>query len=345
MVSRKMSWTAMMVVMIALLISACGKGADSGQTPAAGNGDTQTNQPSGSDTTAKPVHIKVGLVCGGMTPLLEQIGVNDGSFAKAGLEIENVCFTAGADAVQALVGGSLDINLGSFEHVLKQQKNGLGVKAYGDIYNGVGYSLVVKSDATYKSVADLKGKTLAVTKVGSLSDTGLRLGLKDEGLDPNKDVTIIGAGSGASMLAAIQSGNVAGGMVSEPTTSQMLADGKFRILYDPAYEFAGITVMAKTDWVDKNKEAMQTFLKVLKEVNDRTQADPGSAVEPMKKDFPKISDDVLKTAITNQLKKVPQGLEISQASVDKVTQSQIEIKAIDKGLPFDQTVDLSLLTK
>src|SRR5690606_34781293 len=124
----------------------------------------------------------------GMTPILTQIGMNDGSFEKAGLQIEKVCFTAGADAVQALVGGSIDINLGSYEHVLRQQKNGLDVKAYGEIYNGVGYSLIVKKDAPYQNLASLKGKVLAVTKVGSLSDTGLRAGLEKEGVNAEKDV-------------------------------------------------------------------------------------------------------------------------------------------------------------
>ncbi|WP_020618706.1 ABC transporter substrate-binding protein [Paenibacillus daejeonensis] len=330
---------------LTLVVSACG----GNNTPAPNTSGSNTQPPAtennqeAPDNSVEPTNIKVGLVCGGMTPMLTQIGMNDGSFEEAGLIIEKTCFTSGADAVQALVGGSIDINLGSYEHVLRQQKNGLGVKAYGEIYNGVGYSLVVKEDAPYQNLVDLKDTVLAVTKVGSLSDTGLRSGLEAEGVNAEMDVQIINGGSGATMLAAIESGQAAGGMVSEPTISQMLSTGEYRVLYDPPFEYAGIVVMAKTDWADENTEALRTFLRVNQEVYERTQADPQSAVEPMKVEFEQISDEVLLTAIENQLKKVPAGLEITEEAAATVAGTQIELGAIAEEIPFEETVDLTLL--
>lgn len=245
--------------------------------------------------------------------------------------------------VQALVGGSLDVVLGSYEHVLRQQQNGLSVKAYGEIFNGVGYSLIVKNDAPYQSLADLKGKTLAVTKVGSLSDTGLREGLTQAGLDPEKDVKLINGGSGATMLAAIESGQAAGGMVSEPTISQMLATGNYRVLYDPPFDFAGIVVMAKTDWVEKHQDLMKQFLKVSSEINARAQQDPASAVGALQKVFDKIPADVLKTAVSNNLPKVPEGLKVTEAGAEYVQKTQMDQGILKKEIPFDQAADLTLL--
>jgi len=328
--------SALLLGISLMVVSACGN-----QT--AGNNAGSSANGQQAPAASGPTTIKVGLVCGGMTPLLTQIGINDGSFEKAGLKIEKTCFNAGADAVQALVGGSIDINLGSYEHVLRQQKNGLDVKVYGEIFNGVGYALVVKKDAPYQKLADLKKTTLAVTKVGSLSDTGLRAGLEKEGVSAEKDVQIINGGSGATMLAAVESGKAAGGMVSEPTTAQMLASGNYRVLYDPPFDYAGIVVMAKSEWVNKNKEAMKTFLKVNKDINDRTQKDPQSAVEPMLKEFDKIPKDVLLTAIKNQLPKVPADLKITKSAADMVVSTQLELGAISKEIPFDNTVDLTLL--
>ncbi len=326
---------ALLAIMM-VLVSACGKTSDQAQP------QPQTQTGGGEQPKANST-IRVGLICGGMTPLLAQIAINDGSFEKAGLKIEKTCFNAGADAVQALVGGSIDVNLGSYEHVLRQQKNGLDVKAYANIFNGVGYSLVVKKDAKFQKLADLKGATLAVTKVGSLSDSGLRKGLKDEGLNPDRDVQIVGAGSGASMLAAIEGDKAAGGMVSEPTTSQMLDSGKYRVLYDLPFEYAGIVVMAKSDWVEKNKQAMQTFLKVIKEANDRAQKDPKSVIDPMLKEFDKIPANVMEVAIKNQLAKIPADLKISQESAHNVVDTQMDLGAISKEIPFEKTVDFSLL--
>lgn len=327
---------ASLLVLTIALLSACGNNNAAAPTENNGGAAGNANQP-------ENVKIRVGLVGGGMTPIIAQIGINDGSYEKAGITIEKQSFTSGADMVQALVGGSLDIVLGSYEHVLRQQKNGLGVKAYGEIYNGVGYSLVVKKDAPFQSLEDLKGTTLAVTKVGSLSDTGLREGLKTANIDADKEVQIINGGSGATMLAAIESGKAAGGMVSEPTISQMVATGNYRVLYDPPYDFAGITVMAKTDWVDKNQDAMKRFLQVSNEVNERVQKDPASAVEAMLKEFDQIPADVMETAVKNQLAKVPAGLKVSEEGAKNVTNTQIEAGVLEKEIPFADTVDLSLL--
>jgi NitT/TauT family transport system substrate-binding protein len=332
---------------VMIIIAACGNNATQPSTDKNTGNETKNNETTnnakenGGDTELPT--IKVGMVCGGMTPLLAQIGINDGSFKEAGVNAEEVCFSSGSDAIAALVGGSIDVNLGSYEHVLKMTKNNLGIKAYGSIYNGVGYSLVVKKDSPYENLADMKGETLAVTKPGSLSDSGLRKGLEKEGLDPTKDVKIIGSGSGSTMLASIESGKVAGGMVSEPTVSQMISSGDYRVLYDPDFDYAGIVIMSDSKWVDKNKETMQTFLKELTAIYERAQEDPKHVVETMQGQFENVPTDVLETAITNQINKVPAGLKLTETAAEAVNQTAIQLEIISEPIPFEDAVDLSLL--
>ncbi|MBW4084571.1 ABC transporter substrate-binding protein [Paenibacillus sp. S150] len=344
--------TAALLILMIMVLSACGgnnapaNNAAATDSPATTAPAETANAGSGGESTDAPqeeVTIRLGLVGGGMTPIISQIGINDGSFEQAGIKIEMQSFNSGADMVQALVGGSLDVVLGSYEHVLRQQKNGLGVKAYGEIYNGVGYTLLVKKDSEYQTLEDLKGATLAVTKVGSLSDTGLREGLKEANIDPEKEVQIINGGSGATMLAAIESGKVAGGMVSEPNISQMLATGDYRVLYDPPFDYAGIIIMAKTDWVGKNEDAMRRFLAVNNEINERAQADPASAVTAMLKEFDQVPQEVMESAVKNQLAKVPAGLVLSEEGAAIVQKTQLDQGILTEEIPFDQTVDLSLL--
>ncbi|MBD2843725.1 ABC transporter substrate-binding protein [Paenibacillus sp. IB182496] len=344
---NKMLLATVLVLMVALL-AACG-GNNGGANSGGNNGGT--NNEAGADTggnaegsdAPEEATIRLGYVGGGMTPVAVQIGMNTGAYEEANINIEATTFSSGADMVQALVGGSLDVVLGSYEHVLRQQKNGLGVKAFGEIYNGVGYALVVKSDSPYQTLADVKGETLAVTKVGSLSHTGLSEGLNEAGLDPDKDVTIINAGSGATMFAAIDGDQVAGGMVSEPTLSQMVETGDFRVLYDPEFPFAGIVVMADSDWVADHEEGMSRFLAVTDEAASAAKADPASAVDAMLKEFDQITPEVMEAAVTNNLRKVPEGLVLSEEGADKVHQSQLDEGVLTEPIPFDQAVDLSLL--
>jgi NitT/TauT family transport system substrate-binding protein len=88
---------------------------------------------------------------------------------------------------------------------------------------------------------------------------------------------------------------------------------------------------------------MQTFLKVLTEIDTRAKQDPNSVVDAMLKEFPKITKEIMQTAVKNQLAKVPPGLKVTEAAAKNVSDSQIELGAISKTIPFDKTVDLSLL--
>ncbi|MCM3712535.1 ABC transporter substrate-binding protein [Alkalihalobacillus oceani] len=330
-----------------VMLAACSGGNEAEQSapepndqPAEQQGAAEENDEAATEPLGT---MKVGLVCGGMTPLLAQIGINDGSFAAEGLEVEEICFSSGADAVQALVGGSIDANLGSYEHVLRFADNELDVKTYGQLYNGASYSLVVKEDAPFQDISELAGETIAVTRAGSLSDTALRKGFEGTDIDPDRDVEIIGSGSGATMLAAIENNQVAGGMVSEPTVSQMVATGDYRVLYDPDFDYAGIVVMSMADWVDEHSREMETFLKVMLDIYERSVEDPASVVEVMQGNFPEVPPDVLQMAIEAQLSKVPDGLRVTEAGAENVVETAIELGVIEQPVSYEEAVDLSYL--
>ena len=328
----KFTKSLMLAVSLLLILAACGN-----------NNSSSGGASSGGSSKAEPATIRVGVVCGGTNQIPVTIGVEQGLFAEAGLNVEKNCFESGADSVQALIGGSLDVNFGSYEHVLRQRANGLDVKAYGNFNNRIGYYLLVKSDSSINSVADLKGKTLGVTKTGSLSDSGLRMILEQENINPERDVEIVSAGSGATMLAALESGKVEAGMITEPNVSQMIDSGSYRLLVDPTFDYVGLVAMAKADWVEKNKDAMKTFLSVLKSIRDRIEAEPRWAAELVIDDYTDVSIDILEQALARWVAGIPSDLVITKEGADAVVASQLELGTISETVPFEDTIDLSLL--
>jgi NitT/TauT family transport system substrate-binding protein len=335
----KMIFYPLLISLSLLFLAACGGNTSSQSSDTVGKAETAEEKPETKET------IKVGMICGTMNPLLAVIGLNDGSFDNSGVEIEKVCFTSGSDAVQAMVGGSIDINIGSYEHVLRQRLHNLDVKAYAEIYNGLGYSLITKKDSPYKEVSDLKDTTLGVTKAGSLSDTGLKLILEEEGIDTQKDVEIVGGGAGATMLAAIEGGKVAAGMVPEPTSSQMMASGDYHLISDPSFDYAGIVIMAKTDWVNDHEESMKEFLKVLRDVRGNAETNTEKSVDALVKEFEKVPRKVLEASFKKEINKVPNDLIVTKESADAVVKSQQDLGTVSEEIPFEESVDLSLLPK
>jgi ABC-type nitrate/sulfonate/bicarbonate transport system substrate-binding protein len=319
----------LLIVLLSLTVAACGA-----------DGNTSS---SASKTAKKPVTIKVGMVAHPIGPV--SVGIGSGAYKAAGLNIQPVSFNSGADGVKALVGGSLDIAQFGYEHVLRQRNNGLDVKAYALVNQSATYQLVVKKSAPYKQLNDLKGKTLAVTAAGSLSDSTLKYMLQQEKINPAKDVQIINAGTGAPMTAAIQSGKAAAGMVSEPTLSLMVSGGNYRVLAKPNFQTAGLVVIGKTNWVKAHAAAFKKFLKVTQAQVKKTTADPAYGEKALKKWYPNVSDKVLTQAVKNVFESVPADLKVTKEGTDQVLKTQLSEKTIKKSVDFSEGVDLSYLPK
>ncbi len=288
--------------------------------------------------------IRVGLVCGGMTPMVAQTAINDGSFDRGGVRVEKVCFPGGAPAVQALVGRSIDVFIGSFEHVLRQRARGLEVKAYAELYDGMSYELVAKSGSPVRGLADLKGQTLAITAPSSLSETALRIGLDDVHLNPDRDVQIVPAGSGATMVAAIDTNRVGAGMLTEPSIAQLTSEGKYRVVWSPETPYAANVVMASEAWVAQNRPGFTKFLAVMRDEHDRIARNPSSAVAAMRKDFPQVSAPIMLRAIEHELPHIPAGLHVSSRGTQSVLAIELKQGNLKAPVAVAASVDDALLS-
>lgn len=123
-----------------------------------------------------------------------------GLYEKHGLDVELIEFSSGTDLIKAIVGGQLDTGVLGFTNAASWASRGADLKVVGGAQHGF-HSIVVRDDTGIKSVADLKGRTLASQKEGSTADTVLKgVVLKDAGLEPT-DLSIMGV----SPQVAVQS--------------------------------------------------------------------------------------------------------------------------------------------
>src|SRR6266853_6980842 len=99
-----------------------------------------------------------------------EVGIEAKIFEQEGLEIEVTSFRGDAQLQQALAAGSIDVGLGSGPGLGFRVKGApmIGVAAmYGAPRN---LALLVSAKSPIRSVAELKGKRIGVTTVGSLTD-------------------------------------------------------------------------------------------------------------------------------------------------------------------------------
>jgi NitT/TauT family transport system substrate-binding protein len=115
--------------------------------------------------------IRVGKAQGtAWTFLPVDIGIGQGFFAKLGLDVESANLGGDAKVQQALAAGSIDFGLGSGPGMafLAKGSPAIGVAAFAGPPRNI--SAIVLADSPITKIADLKGKTIAVSSVGSLSD-------------------------------------------------------------------------------------------------------------------------------------------------------------------------------
>ena len=144
-----------------------------------------------------------------------------GFFKRQGLDVTIQNFGAGgAKALQSLIGGSSDVVVGFYDHTVQMQAEGQDVRCVILLNRNPGIALAVRDDLAIKETKDLKGAKIGITGPGSSTDFLLRYLLIRAGVKP-EDVSIIGVGSGASVVAAMERKSIDAVMNYDPAITML----------------------------------------------------------------------------------------------------------------------------
>src|SRR5262245_54865914 len=155
--------------------------------------------------------------------------VDRGGFAaKRGLKVELLHVKAGATLMKALISGEIDsVDMGAAESIVAGIR-GTGVKIVGCTWPGV--PQVVLAKAEIRTLADLKGKTVAISSPGSLPDLLFR-GMLDAANVPFADVKLATQGADLDRYKSLLAGITVAAVVSNefeavmPSNIRVLAKG------------------------------------------------------------------------------------------------------------------------
>ena len=146
------------------------------------------------------------------------VAYEQGFFRKYGLDVQLIFVESGSRTVQTLVSGDVAAAQVAGSSVLQSNLQGSGVMLIAGFINTLDYKFVVARDITRPD--QLKGKSVAVSRVGSSSDFATRFALERYGLAPDKDVAILQIGSQPARFAALETGKIHGVMIAIPLTAK-----------------------------------------------------------------------------------------------------------------------------
>ena len=145
---------------------------------------------------------------------------------KCGIKVEENMFAKGPDVMQAILSGDLDVGATASEAAISGRANGAPIYIVAGFAKG-GARLVARPDGGIKSVKDLKGKKVGVTR-GGIHEVLLYAELSKHGLSwsdsPGKDVHVIYLAF-ADLNQALLGKNLDAIMQSEPQSSQAINKG------------------------------------------------------------------------------------------------------------------------
>ena len=182
-----------------------------------------------------------------------------GAFQRHGLYVELIYIGTGTKIIQALVGGDIKIGQVGGAAPLAARLRGAEVKIIAVTYNTLALSLMTQTNI--KSMADLRGKRLGISRFGSNTDFGTRYLLRKHNI-AERDVIFLQFGEAQAIFGALQSGAIHAGVLSYPTTALAIKKG-FKELVDlseAGIEFPNSNVVITDRFLQTQPDLVRRFI-------------------------------------------------------------------------------------
>ena len=194
-----------------------------------------------------------------------------GYFKDEGLSVQISDLRGGSEALAALMGGSVDMVTGFYEHTIRAQSQGkhLVMVALFDRYPGLVLMVGKQHLNDIHSIKDLVGKPVGVTAPGSSTDQLVKYILRQNNLDP-QSIPVVTAGT-TTMVAAFEQDRIWAGVSVDPLASKIDRDGIAKALYDTRTENGTNEIFggpwpaggfyASAEFIQENKEVVQAMVR------------------------------------------------------------------------------------
>jgi len=259
-----------------------------------------------------------------------------GAFEKYGLQGDIILITSGPVAVQSLIGGDLQFVSAASNAVINAILNGAPIIAVGGTANRPYHRLFVQPEIN--RVEDLRGKSLGVTRFGSITDNLTRILLRKYSLE--NAVNVRQMGGTIEVSAAFQNRLIAGAVTSEmrvtpPSQAKVLLQ-----LVDMGIPYSMNMIAVQREYLRRNPEVVENTI--------RAYADGLAFMHRNKERALKI---IAKYSRLNDPKQIDQFYDDAMTYLDRVPRAEPEaVQTIlefmgKKGVTLDTFQDNSIIDK
>jgi NitT/TauT family transport system substrate-binding protein len=281
------------------------------------------------------------------------VGVDKGFFAKQGFDVEIIQTSGDGPDVDALISGSVDFTVSTPNRLFMAYEQGKPLLAVANLANRMAIECIMNKDVATKlgisvntpleqRVKALKGLTVAGTRPGAFTYLLLVGYAKRYGLEPQKDLQIIGIGGPAAQIPAVENNQVAVACTGSPAPELAVSRGKAVMFTnnlrggDPEYDnFLFELLYVRPEFAKSNPDIVRRmnrgFLDAIAFIHDGSDADH---LVVLKKNFSGTPDDILLAAMKGMRPIFTRDARITEESVNKAAKFLIQTGVVTKTPPW-----------
>ena len=276
----------------------------------------------------------------------QYVAIEQGYFEEVGIDVELI-LTSGADKVTAAVlSKGADIGFCGSEGTIYVYNGGEKdyLKTFAQLTQKDGSFLVSREKIKDFKLEDLEGKTVLGGRAGGMPEMTLEYALKQNGIDPKKDVEIDTSVDFAAMGGAFIGGQGDFVTLFEPNALEIEKEG-YGYVVASIGELGGVvpytSYSARISFIEENKELINNFTNAIQKgidyVHNHTDEEVAKAIINQ---FPDTSlEDIAKVVKRyRDIDAWPKTTDFSEDSFNHLQDIMIDNGAIDKKVPYDKLI-------
>ena len=268
-----------------------------------------------------------------MSQSLPWMAQEAGLFKKYNVDFNLVFISSSSIVTAALLGGDAEMTLtGGIGNVIAYVRGSTDVVFVGGVKNVMTQSLV--AGGSIKKPEDLKGKRIAVSRIGGNTHYFTIQALRRHGLDPNRDFSFMQSGGDPEALAALMTGNVEAATLTPPSDAKALANGFQYVLYGPDLKipYAATAFVTRRSVIAKRPQVIGNFMRAMAEAAKIMHTDREFVYKVLGKYLRVTEKSILDAAYNAEIKALEPRLAIKnealQATLEEIAATDPRAKKV-----------------
>jgi NitT/TauT family transport system substrate-binding protein len=239
-----------------------------------------------------PVRINWTAVTGAQSGMF--MAQQEGLFKKNGIQVELIHIPSSSRGIQAILAGEIAFSFMDGVNAAQANLKGANLVLVAGATNRQVFSLMGKPE--YKRIADLKGKKIGITRVGSSTHTSALFALASAGLRTN-DYQLLPLLEVPNIYTALAAGQIDAGIMSPPTNASAKRAGFVELMNvaKEGPEFVSVAVGTSRSYIKSNEENVRRVVRAYAEGVQLFKSNKPAAIRMIQKQLkvtdPEIQED------------------------------------------------------